>query len=479
MFRIALGAAALLLLFAAPSRGDFFVMKNGKVIEGKFVSYDPVRKTFTIIVDEKGTKKTLKEADLKQRFPATKTTWERRAEFLAQYEKSKKPQVKPTWESHVALAKWCGSKMLPEKKTEHFKIARALRIEKLVADIAAGKIKPEEEADHRLKVAKWLEKELGLFSEAKEEYVIAYGIKRILMGEEATPDLHYRLGKWCEDVELDELALNNYEAALAMNPRHSSAKSAAHKIKTSGAYMLRSLVTSYDKVGRAWHLSVTIEEPVSKDFIEKWREKIQFLSDYVWNVTEGQFFIATCEIEDDASDGKIIVEKGKLDWGGMDNKEGNGVLAYCAASGSPGWEVHAPGLAGVSVLAHEIFHGIFGLPDEYYQDPMCECVMRSAPNPHRLCDAGNHIGGSSREGPPGSEGKDCWQIIKDRPEFKGTPVKPNPMWTWNEGGPDKQAHNPKNSSGHAEGPRNPGGELKWQRMAVKEAPKTVFNILDK
>jgi hypothetical protein len=471
-------ACLLVLLLTSPSRGDYFVMKNGQVVEGRIKSYDPVRKTYTVIIDAKGTTKQIKESDIKKHF-AAKTSWERRAEYLAQYEKSRKPQVKPTWESHQSLGRWCGTHLLPDKKAEHYQKARELRVEKLVNDIAAGKIPADKETEHRLTIAKWLEKELGLFNESKEEYTIAYGIKRILMGEEATPDIHYRLGKWCEDVELDDLALANYESALALNPKHSQAKSAVHKIKTSGAYMLKSLVDSYDKVGRAWHISVTIEEPVSKDFIEKWRHKIQCLSDYVWNITEGQFFIATCEIEDDASDGKIIVEKGKLDWGGMDNKEGNGVLAYCAGSGSPGWEVHSPGLAGVSVLAHEIFHGIFGLPDEYYQNPMCDCVMRSAPNPQKLCDAGKHIGGSSREGPPGSEGKDCWQIVKDRQEFKGTPRQPNPDWMWGEGGSDKQAQNPKNESGHAEGPRNPGGELRWQRMAVKEPPKTVFQILDK
>jgi hypothetical protein len=472
-------ACFLILVMTSPSRGDFFIMKNGQVIEGKFVSYDPVRKTFVLIVDEKGTKKTLKESDLKLRVPTAKTTWERKADFLAQYEKTKKSQVKNTWEAHVSLGKWCGGHLLPEKKRDHYLIARNLRCEKLVAEISAGKLRPQDETEQRLKIAKWLERDLGLFNEAKEEYTIAYGIKRVLLGEEATPDIHYRLGKWCEEVELDDLALINYESALELNPKHSGAKSAVHKIKTSGAYMLKSLVDYYDKLGRAWHISVTIEEPVSKDFIEKWRDKIQKLSDYVWNITEGQFFIATCEIEDDASDGKIIVEKGKLDWGGMDNKEGNGVLAYCAGSGSQGWEVHCPGLAGVSVLAHECFHGVFGLPDEYYQNPMCECVMRSAPNPQKLCFASNHIGGGSNRGPPGSEGKDCWQIIKDRPEFKGTPAQPNKDWVWNEGGYDKQTQNPKNESGHAEGPRNAGGELRWQRMAVKEPPKTVFQILDK
>src|SRR5688572_24229290 len=126
MTRVAVLASLLLLLVASPSKGDVFVMKNGTVIEGKFKSYDPVRKTFTIVIDEKGKTKTLKESDLKYR-AAGKTTWGRRAEFLAQYEKSRKPQVKNTWESHQSLGKWCGSHLLPDKKQEHYLKARALR----------------------------------------------------------------------------------------------------------------------------------------------------------------------------------------------------------------------------------------------------------------------------------------------------------------------------------------------------------------
>jgi hypothetical protein len=469
-------AVLLLLLMPSTSRGDYFVLKNGQVIEGKFKSYDQVRNIFTVIIDEKGTTKTIKGSELEGRFPG-KTSWERRAEYLVKYEKSMKPQVKPTWEGHQTLGKWCRAHLLPDKGREHFLTSRALRVEKLVGDIGGGKIRAEDETDQRLKIARWLEKDLGLFAEAKEEYTIAYGIRRVLLGEDATPDTYVRLGKWCEETGLDDLALADYERALAMNPRYSDAKRAVDRIKNSTEYRLKVLGIEYDKYARAWHITVTIEEKVDKKFIETWRDKIQQLSDYVWNITEGQFYIATCEIEDDASDGKIIVEKGKLDWHGMDNKQGQGVLAYCAGSGSPGWEVHCPGLAGVSVLAHECFHGVFGLPDEYYQNPMCDCVMRSAPNPQKLCDAKNHIGGGSNRGPPGSEGKDCWQIIVDRPEFKKTPSHPNKDWVWNEGGPDKQV--PPKSTGTIEGFRNPGGELRWRNLKVKEAPRTVFQILDK
>lgn len=470
-----LAVFAAVLVTAAPLRGDNFVMKNGQVIEGRFKSYDPVKKTFTVIVDEKGTVKTFKESDLKARFPG-KTTWERRAEYLAQYEKTKKPAVKPTWESHQTLGKWCKKFLLPDKGAEHLKMSRTLRVEKLVADIGGGKIKPEDELDHRLRIAKWLERELGLFVEAKEEFTIAYGIKRVLLGEEPTADLHFRLGKWSQEIGLEDVALADYERALAINPKHSSAKSAVDRIRNSTEFKLKMLGAEYDKYGRAWHISVAIEEGVDKKFIDGWKERIQELSEYVWNITEGQFYIADCEIEDNTSEGKIIVEKGKLDWHGMDNKEGSGVLAYCAASGTPSWEVHCPGLAGVSVLAHEIFHGVFGLPDEYYQTPMCECVMKSAPNPQKLCDASNHIGGGSNRGPPGSEGKTCWQIIIDRPEFKGTPKHPSPLWVWAEGGPEKMV--PPKAAGRVEGPRNVGGEVRWQRLQVKEPPKTVFQILD-
>jgi hypothetical protein len=67
---------------------------------------------------------------------------EKRAEYLAQYEKTKKPQVKPTWKA-TSPRPWCGGHLLPEKKKEHFQIARTLRVEKLVADLAAGKLTPD------------------------------------------------------------------------------------------------------------------------------------------------------------------------------------------------------------------------------------------------------------------------------------------------------------------------------------------------
>lgn len=474
----AAAVAALVLLGVLPSAGDNFVLKNGTVIEGRIKSYDPAKKTFTIIIDDRGTTKDIKENDIKARFVA-KTSWERRAEYLKEYEKSRKPQVRNEWGSHQSLGKWCKTHLLPDKATEHYRISRTMRVEKLVADIEAGKMRAEDETRHRLEIAKWCEKDLGLWEEAQEEYRIAYGIKRVLLGVEATPDGLFSLAKWSEDVGLEDTAVSTYERVLSLNPKHSGAKGALDRIRNSTEFKLKVFGQEMEKLNRAWKISVTIEEPVGKEFLDMWQEKIQHLSDYIWNITEGQFYILDCEIEDNTSDGKIIVEKGKLDWYGMDNKEGMGVLAYCAASGTPSWEVHCPGKPSISCLTHELFHGVFGLPDEYYQNPQCDCVMRAAPNPQKVCTEKSDGHQPPSQGPPGSEGKrDCWDIVNSRREFKATTKHPNPDWTWADGGKGTMEPPKGLKDIRAEGPRNAGGTLRWQGMMIEKPPRTVFRIVD-
>ncbi len=474
-------AAALLLGALPPSSGDNFVLKNGSVVEGKIKAYDPVKKAYVIEVDEKGATRTIKENEIKARFVG-RTSWERRADYLVEYEKSKKPNVKPTWDSHQALGKWCKTHLLGDRGVEHYRISRRLRVEKLVADLEAGKLKPEDEIRQRLDLAKWCEKQLGLFDEAREEYRIAYGIKRVhFAGEddEASADELFSLAKWSEEVGLEDAAVSDYEKILVANPRHGGARTALDRIKNSLEFRLKVFGAEMAKAGRAWSITVTVEENVDKKFLEDWGEKIQHLSEYVWNASEGQFYIAEVEVEDSASDGKIIVEKGKLDWYGMDNKEGMGVLAYCAASGTPRWEIHCPGKSGVSVLAHEMFHGVFGLPDEYYQTPQCECVMRAAPNPQIICTEKSAGHQAPKDGPPGSEGKrDCWDIVMSRPEFKGTPKHPNPTWTWNEGGPDQMGPPKGLKDIRTEGPRNVGGKVRWNGLELLKPPATVIKIVD-
>jgi hypothetical protein len=216
---------------------------------------------------------------------------------------------------------------------------------------------------------------------------------------------------------------------------------------------------------------VAVQEPASKDFLEGWKKRIEGLSAYIFTITEGQFFIAEVEIEDNVQEGTIIVEKGKMDWRGLDNKQGVGTLGYCR-SGGGGYEVHVPGIAAVSVLAHEVFHGAFGLPDEYLSQPMCDCVMKSAPNPQKICDKQGHLATAAQG--------DCWTRVTNR--FK-TAAHPNPKWQAGEGkkggAATSKAPTPASTQpqDYAEGNRV-SGELDYNGLKLPAPPPTKVVIID-
>lgn len=477
MRAIVLSLLAALVAAGGPSAWpDVIILKDGSTLECKIKEEkypDPKNKgRFVLVVetDEKGTIKQIQNTDIKRDGSnylifKGKTSWEKRAAYEKEYATRVK-SVKETWESRQALGKWCKSHLLPEKAEENYKIAYKLR---------SGALDPAKVKDplaEYLKLAKWCEKDLGLYAEAEKEYAKAYEYKKKEVGADDAGKLA-NLGKWCEQVGLEDQAVAEYTKALELDPKNAVAKASLDRIQSSIEFKTKQLAADYDKNARAWHFTVAIEENVDKKFLEEWGEKIQDLSDYIFVITEGQFFIADCEIEDNTSDAKIIIEKGKLDWRGLNNKQGSGVLAYCQASGTPQWEVHAPGKAAVSVLAHECFHGVFGLPDEYYQNPQCDCVMRSAPNPQKLCDKDNHVGGGRNVGPPGSAGKDCWQIVQGRKAFNGTIKHPNPDWKYLE--PGKQVAS---KTDYTDGTRSTGGELKWNGITLKSPPKTVIRIVD-
>jgi hypothetical protein len=208
-----------------------------------------------------------------------------------------------------------------------------------------------------------------------------------------------------------------YEEILLIDPTHTSARKAIKEIKDSIEFKLRAMVADYERANRGWRLSVAIEDDASDKFIEEWRQKLENLSQYIFEATEGQFFITEVRIEDQSSNGQIIVDKGKMDWMGMNQPQASGVLAYCRGTGSSRWEVHAPGKTWEAVLCHELFHGIFGLLDEYYQNPQCHCIMRSAPNPQVICNPDTHK--------PGRQKEPCWDTIKRR--YRDV-ISPNPRW---------------------------------------------------
>jgi hypothetical protein len=244
------------------------------------------------------------------------------------------------------------------------------------------------------------------------------------------------------------------------DPGNKQAQAALKQIKESARFQMAGLVNQYLQANRAWKIRVAVEDQASAAFMEEWKKKLEGLSNFIFEVTEGQFFVYEWTIEDQTSNGKIIVDKGKLDWQGMNGARAAGVLAYCQASGTPQWEVHCPGKTWEAVLCHEMFHGIFGLLDEYYQNPQCPCVMRSAPNPQKICNPQTHKGGGRQKEP-------CWDTIKKR--YKDV-VSPNPNWRYTKEGIKGQGPAPAEEV---------DGELSIGGLKVNRAPDCKVVIVDK
>jgi hypothetical protein len=401
---------------------DDIILKNGDVIEGKIdqkATNDanrgrPQDRWSLIYYDEEGKRQKLKYNEIKY-IHRKKTSWELRAEALEWYKKQA-PRVKDTYSSQNSFGRRCRSKRLNGEAAKHFR--RAYEHKK--KDMEKKGIS---EKSH-ISMAKWCQKS-GLISEMQDHYRAAYEYKKKeLLKEATTTRALMSLATWCKNADLQEEAAQCYEEILMVDPANTTARAAINKLKSSIAFKLRSMITDYERRKHGWKISVAIEDGVPAKFIEEWKEKIANLSQFIFEATEGQFFITECRIEDETSNGKIIVEKGKLDWYAMNSKKPSGVLAYCKRSGHPRWEVHCPGKCWESVLCHEMFHGVFGLLDEYYQKPQCPCIMRSAPNPQRICNAETHIGGGRQKEP-------CWDTIKRR--YKDV-VSPNPKWKFTKTG---------------------------------------------
>jgi len=134
----------------------------------------------------------------------------------------------------------------------------------------------------------------------------------------------------------------------------------------------------------------------------------------LWDLTEGQVFPERVVIADQSSEGRIVIERGKLDTPLI---EGGG--ARCENPGRADWRILSGGRCYVRILCHEFFHGIFGLPDERHG---CACIMQGGLYGVKtadllLCDAESHV--HHPDSPVA-----CWDLIRRRfPDRK----HPNPV----------------------------------------------------
>jgi tetratricopeptide (TPR) repeat protein len=217
MFRRA-GLAAALLWAPLPLLADIVSLTDGSVIECKIVE-QTVKNNRQVIVVELETK-SRRDIDASQVawISRGKPSWEERAEALEWYAKAK-DRAKETWLSQFTLARDCKRKKLEDEAAVHFNKAAELR-----------RADAKETIAEREKIARWLEKDCGLFDAAQEEYLWVLGEKRKAVAQEDA-QARFSLGQWCEKNSLYGEALTEYEAALQIKPEHASAAKGVERIQ--------------------------------------------------------------------------------------------------------------------------------------------------------------------------------------------------------------------------------------------------------
>lgn len=230
---------------------------------------------------------------------------------------------------------------------------------------------------------------------------------------------HYELGRVAWEHGLEDEAWEQWLAALYLDPEYAEARAAIGYERSGGAWVRPSAVNTewvaaVESAGRALQFAIGIEDDADALFFREFSWRLRRLNWLLWDLTEGQVFLKRIVVADKTNEGRIVIEKGKLDKALLD---GGG--AICQNPGRPDWRVVSGGRCYVRVLCHELFHGIFGLPDERHG---CPCIMQGGlygvkTSELRLCDAATHAADTTIR-------ESCWETILRRfPDMK----HPNPM----------------------------------------------------
>lgn len=228
----------------------------------------------------------------------------------------------------------------------------------------------------------------------------------------ADADAHFALGRDVWALGLEDEAWEQWLAALALNADHAEARAAMGFFATDGGWSRHANSTVPDAGwiagvragGRAFSFVVAVQDDASSAQLEGLAWRLRRMSWFLWGASEGQIFLDEIRIEDRRADGRFVIESGKLETTLLD---GGG--AFCMNVGRPDWKVVSAGKAYTRILAHEMLHGIFGLPDERHG---CQCIMQGGLYGIRtdqlgLCDATTHR-------PATATPTSCWELALDR-----------------------------------------------------------------
>lgn len=152
----------------------------------------------------------------------------------------------------------------------------------------------------------------------------------------------------------------------------------------------------------AFSFTVAIEDDAPAAFFEDLQWRLRRMNWFFWRISHGQMFLDKLLLKDKSSDGRFVIEQGKLD---ATLLTGGG--AFCANAGRKDWRVVSAGRVYTRVVSHEMLHGVFGLPDERHG---CACIMQGGLYGIRsdqlgMCDDESHRTG------PGNE-VSCWTLAQ-------------------------------------------------------------------
>lgn len=240
-------------------------------------------------------------------------------------------------------------------------------------------------------------------------------------------DHHYQLGQWAWENGLEDEAWEQWIFALRIDSDHAATRKVMGYVKKSGSdewtragEINSAWIASLDAAQRGLSLTISIEDDADALFFDEFKWRLHRLNEFLWQITEGQIYIKDIQVQDqsigssDAFLHRIVIPKGQLRIPVM---KGGGAL--CKNSGRANWQVFSGGRCYVRILAHEICHGLFALPDERHG---CYCLMQGGlygikTQDLKLCSASSHQIASSI---PVS----CWSLIQKRyPYMK----HPNPI----------------------------------------------------
>jgi len=169
----------------------------------------------------------------------------------------------------------------------------------------------------------------------------------------------------------------------------------------------------------SFQLTVTIQADADETFLNRFKERMCWANQVLFQVSGGQIYISHFDIQDNKKGGHIRVVD--LD------KEllGKGGGATVTGIGSPGAYMTCAGRIEPPVWVHEFGHLRLGLPDEYTSEPVCRapCLMgrhtkdkeegkEFARNGLQFCDASNCD-------KPQAKWPSCWdRIVKKFPGLR-------------------------------------------------------------